>query len=449
MQQPWSPSSWQTKPLAQRVAYPDADALHAVLTQLSRLPPLVTSGEVETLKQCLSEAARGERFLLQGGDCAESFDDCRSDVIAAKLKILLKMSIILTHGSNRRVVRVGRLAGQYAKPRSADTETRNGQTLPSYRGDLINRRGFTPADRVPQPELLLRGYERAALTLNFIRALIQGGFTDFRHPEFWDLDFVNYSAESSQYRAMMDAVVHAVRFLETVAGHSLAEVIGRSELFASHEGLHLDYEQAQTRQVPRRSGWYNLCTHFPWIGDRTRSLEGAHVEYFRGIANPVGVKVGPTFGPEELVQLCRTLNPDNEPGRLALIHRFGVDRIELHLPELIAAVERAGQTVLWVCDPMHGNTITASNGIKTRNFDDILGELRRAIDIHDRMGSILGGVHFELTGENVTECLGGARRLSEADLPRAYRSDVDPRLNYEQAMEVALLIARRVHRTRP
>jgi 3-deoxy-7-phosphoheptulonate synthase len=449
MHQPWSPSSWQTKPLAQRVAYPDADALHAVLTQLARLPPLVTSGEVETLKQYLAEAARGERFLLQGGDCAESFDDCRSDAIAAKLKILLKMSIILTHGSHRRVVRVGRLAGQYAKPRSADTETRNGQTLPSYRGDSINRRGFTPEDRTPQPELLLRGYERAALTLNFVRALIQGGFTDFRHPEFWDLDFVNCAAESSQYRATMDAVVHAVRFLETVAGHSLAEIIGRGEFFASHEGLHLDYEQAQTRQVPRRSGWYNLSTHFPWIGNRTRSLDGAHVEYFRGIANPIGVKVGPTLGPEELVRLCRTLNPDNEPGRLALIHRFGVGRIDAQLPELIAAVARAGQMVLWVCDPMHGNTITASNGLKTRNFDDILGELQRAIDIHDRMGTVLGGVHFELTGEDVTECLGGARRLTEADLPRAYRSDVDPRLNYEQAMEVALLIARRVNRKRP
>ncbi|MFZ5830652.1 MAG: 3-deoxy-7-phosphoheptulonate synthase class II [Planctomycetota bacterium] len=440
----WTPDSWQQKPVAQRVEYPDAPALGAVLDALRRLPPLVTSGEVESLKLQLAEAARGDRFLLLGGDCAESFDDCRSEVIAAKVKILLKMSIVLVHGSGRRVIRMGRLAGQYAKPRSASTETRDGQTLPSYRGDLINRRGFTLEDRTPDPTLLLRGYERAALTLNFLRALVQGGFTDFRHPGLWDLEFVNLARESAEYRARMDSVVQSVRFMETLAGRSLSELLSRAEIFAAHEGLHLDYEQAQTRQVPRRQGWYNLSAHFPWIGDRTRAVDGAHVEYFRGIANPIGVKLGPRSTPEEVLALCETLNPDNEPGRLTLIHRFGANEVERCLPPLLQAVHRARRLVLWCCDPMHGNTITASSGLKTRNFDDILRELNAAFDVHRATGTVLGGVHFELTGENVTECIGGARGLTEADLTKAYRSDVDPRLNYEQAMEMALLIARRM-----
>ena len=445
----WSPESWQNKPVAQRITYPDGDKLRRVLEQLRHLPPLVTSGEVELLKKQLADAARGERFVLHGGDCAESFDDCRAEPIAAKLKILLKMSIILVHGSHRQIVRIGRLAGQYAKPRSADTETRDGVTLPCYRGDLVNRRSFTPDDRRPNPELLLRGYERAALTLNFIRALVQGGFTDFRHPEFWDLGFVDLSAQSTEFHAMMVSISDAVRFVETIAGRSLAEMLSRSELFASHEGLHLDYEQAQTRQVPRRSGWYNLSTHFPWIGERTRALDGAHVEYFRGIANPIGVKVGPRTEPEGLLALCDALNPQNEPGRLTFIHRCGADRISAALPPLIEAVQRRARQVVWCCDPMHGNTITTAGGIKTRDFNAILVELDRALEIHESLGSVLGGVHFELTGENVTECIGGARGLTEADLTRAYRSDVDPRLNYEQSMEMALLIARRMRRARP
>lgn len=441
--QNWTLDSWKEKPIAQRITYPDAAALKRVLTALAHLPPLVTSWEVERLKSELAEAAAGKRFLLHGGDCCERFADCRPDPITSQLKVLLKMSLVLVYGSNKRVVRVGRFAGQYAKPRSAETETRDGQALPSYRGDLVNRPGFSPAERTPDPELMLRGYERAALTLNFIRGLIDGGFADLHHPEFWDLEFFKHSDQSADYRAIVDAVGNAVRFLETISGTSIGE-FNRVEFYTSHEGLHLDYEQAQTRQVPRRPRWYNLSTHFPWVGDRTRAIDGAHVEYFRGIANPIGVKVGPNMRPDELVELIEVLDPENEPGRITLIHRFGVTRIEKCLPPLVEAVRRAGKTVLWCCDPMHGNTITTAGGVKTRNFDDIRAELRQAFNLHGQLGSILGGVHFELTGENVTECLGGARGLSEADLSRAYRSDVDPRLNYEQALEMALLIAKRM-----
>ena len=443
MPTPWSPDSWQQKPAAQQATYPDPEALDKALVALAALPPLVTSWEIENLKGQLAEAVAGRRFLLQGGDCAETFDDCRSEAIVSKLKILLKMSLVLVHGSGQNVIRVGRFAGQYAKPRSAPTETRDGVTLPSYRGNLVNRPGFSPEDREPCPELLLRGYERAALTINFIRGLVDGGFADFHHPELWDLDFVNHSARADQYREVVDAIARSVRFLESIAGRRLDEVT-RVDFFTSHEGLHLPYEQAQTRQVPRRTGWYNLSTHFPWIGDRTRALDGAHVEYFRGIANPIGVKVGPAMTPDELLDLIGVLNPDDDPGRLVLIHRFGAGRIEECLPPLVKAIARAGREVLWCCDPMHGNTVTTDAGVKTRNFDDILAELDRAFEIHGRLGSRLGGVHFELTGEDVTECVGGARGLGEADLARAYRSDVDPRLNYEQALEMAFLIARRM-----
>jgi len=447
MGQPWTPSSWQTKPMAQAVQYPDPAALERVLAELSRLPPLVTSWEIERLKSQLAEAALGQRFLLQGGDCAESFEECRSEVIVNKLKILLKMSLVLVHGTGCNVIRVGRLAGQYAKPRSSATETRNGLTLPSFRGWLINRPGFSTQERTPDPELMLRGYERAALTLNFIRGLVEGGFADFHHPEFWDLEFVNHSVHAEEYRRIVQSISRSIRFLETVAERRLDEVT-RVEFYISHEGLLLPYEQAQTRQVPRRTGWYNLSAHFLWIGDRTRDPQGAHVEYFRGIANPIGVKIGPTITPEELLELVRILNPENEPGRLTLIHRFGVNRIDFCLPPLIQAIQRTGAEVLWCCDPMHGNTITTASGRKTRSFDDILGELERAFDIHKRLGSHLGGVHFELTGENVTECTGGARQLNEKDLERNYRSDVDPRLNYEQALEMAFLIASRLERRR-
>ena len=436
----WKPSSWQSRPALQQPVYPDAAALERVVEQLRKLPPLVSSWEIEQLRSQLAEAAEGRRFLLQGGDCAESFEDCESSTIAAKLKILLQMSLVLVHGARKRVIRVGRFAGQYAKPRSDDRESRNGASLPSYRGDLINRPPFTEADRTPDPELMLRGYERAGLTINFIRALIDGGFADLHHPEYWDLAFAQLSPHAAEYQRRVGAIAESLRFMETLAGQPIAEM-SRVDFYTSHEGLHLLYEQAQTRQVPHRTGWYNLTTHFPWIGLRTGDARGAHVEYFRGIANPIGLKVGPGTTPESLVELAEILDPRREPGRLTLIHRLGAARIADALPPLVQAVERTGRRVLWVCDPMHGNTETLASGIKTRRFENILAELESAFEQHRRLGSVLGGVHFELAGEDVTECIGGARGLTEADLSRAYRSQVDPRLNYEQALEMALLLA--------
>jgi 3-deoxy-7-phosphoheptulonate synthase len=407
---------------------------------MSRLPPTVVSWEIDDLRRQIADAQQGRRFLLQGGDCAETFADCESGQIARKLKILLQMSLVLLHGLRKPVIRVGRLAGQYAKPRSADTETRDGVTLPSYRGDLVNRPGFTAAEREPDPQLLLRGYERAALTLNFVRALVDGGFADLHHPEYWDLGFVHHSPLRDQYRRLVASISDSLDFYEAMSGNRVHEA-SRAPFYASHEALHLLYEQAQSRYIERRRSWYDLSTHLPWIGMRTAKLEGAHVEYCRGIANPVGVKVGPSMGADWVRGLCEVLNPAREPGRLVLIHRMGAAQIESHLPPLIEAVRATGVPVLWVCDPMHGNTESTPTGLKTRRFENIVSELEQSFRIHAALGSYLGGVHFELTGEDVTECTGGARGLADADLSRDYRSQVDPRLNYEQALELAMRIA--------
>jgi 3-deoxy-7-phosphoheptulonate synthase len=439
----WSPTSWKSKPAAQQPVYPDPCEVERVVAEIAKLPPLVTSWEVGALQSQLAEAARGERFLLQGGDCAESFDHCDSATIANKLKILLQMSLVLAHGGRKRVIRVGRFAGQYAKPRSDGFETRDGVTLESYRGALINRLEFSEAARRPDPQLMLRGYERAGLTLNFIRSLVSRGFVDPHRLEYWNLDWVKDSPMAEEYRRMAREIGQSLAFMENTLGVHPGG-LNWIDFFTSHEGLHLSYEQAQTRRVPRQEGWFNLSTHFPWIGMRTADPGGAHVEYFRGIRNPIGVKVGPAMTPETLRELLRVLDPGNEPGRITLIHRFGVGSIARLLPPLIEAVRAAGKSVLWCCDPMHGNTITTADGFKTRRFEDILGELDQAFDIHAAAGSYLGGVHIELTGEDVTECVGGARGLSESDLKRAYRSQLDPRLNYEQALEMALFIARKM-----
>ena len=397
------------------------------------------------------------------------------------------MSLVLVHGLRKRIIRIGRFAGQYAKPRSSDGETRHGQSLPAYRGDIVNRSEFSAGARAADPQNLLRGYERAALTLNFIRALIDGGFADLHHPEYWDLRFVKHSPRADEYQRIVESIGESLRFMESLAGQTVGEMT-RVDFYTSHEGLHLLYEQAQTRQVPRREGWYNLSTHMPWIGMRTAIPGNAHVEYFRGIRNPIGIKIGPTLPEgcssvqEHIGELLRVLHPDNEPGRLTIIHRFGAHEIARCLPPVIDAVRKTGQTVLWCCDPMHGNTQEvvvrrqeadtpslaarsqdrggahaaavsaqpaqarsgAANGtvVKTRKFEHIVAELEQAFEIHKTMGTYLGGVHFELTGENVTECTGGARGMSEADLTHAYKSQVDPRLNYEQALEMAMLITR-------
>lgn len=437
----WQPDSWQQRPATQQPQYPDAQALHGAIAQLGQLPPLVTSWEVNALKSQLARAQAGELFVLQGGDCAESFADCQPDLIVSRLKVLLQMSLVLVHGLRKRVLRIGRFAGQYAKPRSADTETRDGLTLPSYRGDLVNGPAFNAVSRVPDPQRLLEGHMRSALTINFVRGLIDGGFADLHHPEYWDLGWVQHSPLAAEYQQMVDALGDSLRFMETLAGQPVSD-FQRVDFYTSHEALLLWYEQAQTRRVPRAPGWYNLATHFPWIGMRTADIDGAHVEYCRGIRNPMGVKVSPSMTTDWVLDLCRVLNPDNEPGRLTLIHRMGADKIGDHLPRLIEAVAKAGHRVLWLCDPMHGNTISTPNGLKTRPFDKILSEVEQSFALHAACGSTLGGVHLELTGEDVTECTGGARNLSHEDLERAYRSTVDPRLNYEQALELALKIVR-------
>ena len=437
--QGWTPDSWQSRPAVQQPAYLDAGALQQALAELSHLPPLVTSWEVNKLKAELAEAQAGSRFVLQGGDCAESFADCESTIIANRLKVLMQMSLVLVHGLRKRVVRIGRFAGQYAKPRSADTETRNGITLPCYRGDLVNLPEFTAAARAADPQRLVEGHKRSAMTMNFTRGLIDGGFADLHHPEYWNLDWVEHVPHANEYRERVEAIGASLRFFETLAGQTISD-FNRVEFYTSHEALLLNAESAQTRRVPRQPGWYNLSTHFPWIGMRTATVDGAHVEYCRGIRNPIGVKVSPSMSNEWVLQLCELLNPHNEPGRLTLIHRMGAGKIAQHLPGLIDAVRAKGHQVLWMCDPMHGNTQTAGNGLKTRAFSDILSEIEQAFAIHADCGSQLGGVHLELTGEDVTECLGGARDLNETDLERAYRSAVDPRLNYEQALELALRI---------
>jgi 3-deoxy-7-phosphoheptulonate synthase len=438
----WHPASWLGLPATQQPIYRDLVALERAVAALGRLPPLVVSWEVEALRDKLASAQRGEQFLLQGGDCAESFDDCESDNIARRLKILLQMSLVLLQGLKKPVIRLGRFAGQYAKPRSADTETRDGVTLPCYRGDNVNRPGFSPAEREPDPELLLRGYERASLTLNFIRALIDGGFADLHHPEYWDLSFLRHAPLRDAYQRIVDSIGESLDFFESMSGQRV-HAATRGDFYTSHEGLHLLSEQAQTRYIERQRKWYNLSTHMPWIGMRTANLDGAHVEYFRGIANPIGDKVGAAMNAEWLQSLVQVLNPQNQPGRLTLIHRFGIKDIEERLPEMIQAVKATGSQVLWVCDPMHGNTETTAGGVKTRRFENILAEVEAAFRIHERAGSTLGGVHIELTGEDVTECIGGARGLAETDLARAYKSPVDPRLNAEQALELAMLIAGR------
>jgi 3-deoxy-7-phosphoheptulonate synthase len=446
---PWSPDSWTTKPLAQGITYADQPAFDAVVTKLRRLPPLVTSWEIEELKSLIADAQDGRRFLLQGGDCAETLDECEPERIAAKLKILIQMSIVLIRSARRPVIRVGRFAGQYAKPRSSATEVRGGVELPSYFGDLINRAEFTREARTPDPQLLLSGYLHASVTLNFIRSLLAGGFADLRRPEYFDLSYferADLSPELSQdYSQICREISDSLHFVRSFGDRSIDEMM-KVAFFASHEGLNLTYEAAQTRRVPRRSEFYDLTTHLPWIGERTRALDGAHIEFFRGIANPIAIKLGPKTVPEHAVDLCKILNPRNEPGKIVLVPRMGAKNVATCLPPLLTAIQRARRRVLWVSDPMHGNATVTRAGVKTRNFDDILAEIEASMDVHDAVGTYFGGVHFELTGEDVTECIGAG--LGEDDLSRNYESLCDPRLNYRQALEMAFAVGRRLARVR-
>lgn len=442
----WTPDSWKQRPLSQEFRYEDPAAVESAVASLRKLPPLVTSWEIDRLKAQLAEAQEGKRFVLQGGDCAESLAECSSPSIANKLKILLQMSLVLIHSAQKPVVRIGRFAGQYAKPRSKPTEVRDGLELPSYFGDLVNRPEFTREARRADPQLLLNCYHHSAMTLNFVRSLSAGGFADVHHPEYWDLSFFRAAMSPElheEYARTTQKLAEALRFMEAL-GESTVEELTRVDFFTSHEGLNLHYEAAQTRQVPRRTGWYNLTTHFPWIGERTRQLDHAHVEFFRGINNPVGVKLGPSVPPADVVRLVETLNPKDEPGKMVLITRMGAQRVKDALPPVVEAVKRSGRRVLWVCDPMHGNTRSTSTGIKTRDFDDVLREVEASFDVHAQLGTHLGGVHFELTGEDVTECVGGASGVTEKDLDRNYASLCDPRLNYRQALEMGFHIAKRM-----
>ena len=441
----WTPAAWRDRPIQQQPLWPDAGALQTALDEVRALPPLVNHGEVDALRAHLAEAARGKAFLLQGGDCAERFADCTKTAIEAKLKILLQMSLVLTWGARIPVIRVGRMAGQFAKPRSSDTEIIDGTEMPSYRGDNVN--AITPdlAARQPDPQRLVKAYHHSAATLNYARALVDGGFADLHHPQHWDLGFVRSQSHRAEYEDMVERIRDAIDFLEStgVRGTGALRTV---ELFSSHEGLLLDYEEALTEKVGDR--YYNLGAHFLWIGDRTRNLGDAHLEYFRGIENPIGIKVGKQMQPKELVDIINAVEPANRPGRITLISRIGAADVREALPPLIAAVREAGQNVAWSCDPMHGNTTTTDTGLKTRDYDCILKELEAAFELHAADGGQLAGVHFELTGEDVTECTGGPQELSEADLSRSYETYCDPRLNYAQSLELALRIAQRLQTRR-
>jgi 3-deoxy-7-phosphoheptulonate synthase len=437
----WTPESWRRFPALHQPTYSDAPALDRVLGQIRGLPPLVVATEIDSLKLRLAAAARGEAFILQGGNCAERFIDCREEVIANKLRILLQMSVILAYGVRKPVVRIGRIAGQYAKPRSSEFETVDGRLLPSYRGDAVNAVEPDAQARVPDPERLLSSYFHSATTLNHIRALIEGGFADLRHPYTWNLRSIEQSRNWADYKDVLDRILDAINFMESFGG-ARSEALGRVDFFASHEGLLLGYEEALTRPDSDSGRFYNFGAHMLWLGARTRQRDGAHVEYFRGIANPIGVKIDPSCGPDELVALIEALNPSNEEGRLTLITRMGAGRVEEALPPMIRAVKRSGRAVVWSCDPMHGNTVTVEGGLKTRDFSVILDELTRTFRIHRNEGGHLAGVHFELTAEDVTECVGGAGELTSQDLTRRYETYCDPRLSDAQSLEMAFLIAR-------
>ena len=443
----WSPDSWRTKPMEQVPLYLDEVELGQVEKQLASFPPLVFAGEARELTAKLARVASGEAFLLQGGDCAESFAEHGADTIRDFFRVFLQMAVVLTYAGGSPVVKLGRIAGQFAKPRSSATEKQGGQELPSYRGDIINGIEFTEAARRADPQRMLMAYRQSAATLNLLRAFAQGGYANLEHVHRWNLGFVKDSPAGHRYEDMAEDLAETLRFMRAIGlTPDNTPQLRSTSFYTSHEALLLGYEQAMTRIDSTSGDWYATSGHFLWIGDRTRQLDHGHIEYLRGIKNPIGVKCGPSLDTDELLRLIELLNPQNEPGRLTLIGRFGAEKVGKHLPQLIRAVEREGKSVVWTCDPMHGNTIKAGNGYKTRPFDLILSEVEAFFDIHRSEGTHAGGIHVEMTGQNVTECVGGAKAVTETDLSDRYHTHCDPRLNADQSLELAFIVAERLKR---
>ncbi|MGB3415208.1 MAG: 3-deoxy-7-phosphoheptulonate synthase class II [Mesorhizobium sp.] len=445
----WSPNSWRAMPIQQVPAYPDVDQLNATEAQLATFPPLVFAGEARKLKKQLAAVAAGDAFLLQGGDCAESFAEHGADNIRDFFRVFLQMSVVLTFAGSQPVVKVGRVAGQFAKPRSADNETKGGETLPSYRGDIINGIEFDAKSRIPDPQRQVMAYRQSAATLNLLRAFAQGGYASLENVHKWMLGFVSDSPQGEKYQSLANRITETMDFMKAVGitsetNHALRE----TDFYTSHEALLLGYEQALTRVDSTSGDWYATSGHMIWIGDRTRQPDHAHIEYCRGIKNPLGLKCGPSLTADGLLELIDLLNPENEPGRLTLVARFGADKVGDHLPALVRAVKKAGRSVVWSCDPMHGNTITAA-GYKTRPFDRILKEVQTFFEVHRAEGTHPGGIHIEMTGKNVTECTGGARAITAEDLHDRYHTHCDPRLNADQAIELAFLVSDLLRKNQP
>lgn len=437
----WTPSSWRDFPILQQPIYPDQAKLKAIESELKSYPPLVFAGEVRALRRQFEDVTNGKAFLLQGGDCAESFSEFHADNIRDTFKVMLQMAVVMTFSGGRPVVKVGRMAGQFAKPRSSDTETVDGVELASYRGDIVNGIDFTKEARVPDPERMIKAYNQATATQNLLRAFAQGGFANLKKVHRFNNEFVANSPLGSRYQEITEKIGEGIAFMEAVGISAESSELSRTDLYTSHEALLLNYEEAFTRQDSLTDKWYDTSAHMLWVGDRTRQLEGAHMEFMRGIENPVGIKAGPSMDPDNLIRLIEKVNPNNEAGKLNIIVRMGANKVQDHLPTLIRAVEREGKKVLWSCDPMHGNTIKSGNGYKTRPVDDILTEMKQFFSVHKAEGTYAGGVHFEMTGKNVTECLGGSYAINEQDLASRYHTHCDPRLNADQALELAFLIA--------
>lgn len=438
----WRPDSWRNMPIVQVPSYPDQNELKHVEEELSSYPPLVFAGEARNLKANLADVSAGKAFLLQGGDCAESFAEFHPNNIRDTFRVILQMAVVLTFAASCPVVKVGRLAGQFAKPRSSDVEVKDGVELPSYRGDIINGIRFEADARVPDPRRMLRAYSQAAATLNLLRAFAQGGYANLMSVHKWNLDFVTQSGAGERYQELADRIGEALSFMEA-CGINPAEVrqLQGTDFYTSHEALLLGYEQALTRVDSTSGDWYDTSAHMLWVGDRTRQTDGAHLEFLRGVSNPIASKVGPTTDPDDLIRLIDILNPSNEPGRLTLITRFGAEKVETYLPTILRKVKSEGRHVVWSCDPMHGNTLSAANGLKTRPFERILQEVKRVFAVHKAEGTYAGGIHLELTGQNVTECTGGAAAITEDGLSSRYHTHCDPRLNANQAIELAFLVA--------